>query len=229
VLRKVIFLVLVIPFACSSPPPAEEEIMVPTAKMLTAAEMDPEQMTMVSGMLYKVKDFDAWMQTYEAAADGLIIAFRSVDAPNMTLVFEGSKTLEEAEKRVQLLSSEEFLNQSSSFDDPISSYYKIQYVETIESPPTHFFALSYASGGDPEEDWLEFVMSNMNYFKEFNIEPAGIGTDPNQDDRAYLLFRQYDFVGTRKMLNSPRKINKFLEKLELPEQTLISYWIRISQ
>ena len=203
--------------------------MVPTAKMLTAAEMDPEQMTMVSGMLYKVKDFDAWMQTYEAAADGLIIAFRSVDAPNMTLVFEGSKTLEEAEKRVELLSSEEFLNQSSSFDDPISSYYKIQYVETIESPPTHFFALSYASGGDPEEDWLEFVMSNMNYFKEFNIEPAGIGTDPNQDDRAYLLFRQYDFVGTRKMLNSPRKINKFLEKLELPEQTLISYWIRISQ
>lgn len=227
-IRKVIFIVLFIPFACSGPPTSDEDIIVPSAKMLTSEEMDFEKMRVVSGMVFEVEDFNTWMDTYGEVAEGLIIAFRNVDAPDVTLVFEGSPDLDAAEDRVDLLASETFLNNSTAFDDPIASYYEIKFVDTVANPPTHFFALSYANDGDPAKDWVEFVKRNMNYFKELNIEPSGIGIDPRQPDRGYLLFRQFDFVASRKLLNSPRKINKFLERLELPEHTLISYWIRIS-
>ena len=228
-IRKIIFIVLCIPLACSTPPVTEEDYIVPSAKMLTAEDMDFEKMRMVSGMVFEVEEFNSWMDAYGEVAEGLIIAFRNVDAPDVTLVFEGSPDLESAKERVALLSSDAFLRSSTAFDDPIASYYEIKFVDTVSNPPTHFFALSYANDGDPEKDWFEFVKRNMAYFKELNIEPSGIGIDPRQPDRGYLLFRQFDFVASRKMLNSPRKINKFLDRLGLPEHTLISYWIRVSQ
>lgn len=228
VIRKVICIVLFIPLACSTPPVSDEELIVPDAMKLTTVEIT-EEMKVASGMMFTVEDFDTWMNAYGDVAEGLIIAFRNVDAPNMTLVFEGSPSLAIAEKRIEMLSSEDFLSTSSAFGEPISSFYKIEYVKTVPNPPTHFFALSYPSGGDPAKDWLKFVIDNEEFFKELEIEPAGIGTDPDQSDRAYLLFRQFDFITLRKALNSPKKRNKFLDRLGLPDETMISYWIRISQ
>ena len=228
-IKKVIIILIVIPLACSSPPATDDELMVPAAQMLISEGVDMETMRLVNGIVFKVEDFDKWMNVYGKIADGLIIAFRNVDAPDMTLIFEGQSTLEAALERTETLTSEDFLAGSSAYDDPITSYYEIAYVDTVANPPNHFFALSYSSGGDIERNWPAFVRDNMAYFKELGLEPSGIGTDPRQADRGYLLFRQYDFIALRKTLNSPRKINKFLERLELPDQTLISYWVRISE
>ena len=228
-IRKVIFILCLIPFACSPPSATNDELIVPAASMLVSGEMNVADMKMVSGVVFEVEDFNTWISSYGEVAKGLIIALRNVDAPNVTLVFEGSKTLEMAEERVAMLSSDEFLSNSTAFGDPLTSYYQIKFVDKIANPPNHFFALSYPADGNPEQDWLTFVQEKAEIFEEFKIEPSGIGTDPRQPDRGYLLFRLNDFVASRKLLNSPRKINKFLERLELPENTLISYWVRISQ
>lgn len=229
VIRKVIILFIFLAVSCSSPPTSDEEIHVPATMMLAATELNEDELAIVNGMLFDVEDFDKWMEAYGDVSQGLIIAFRNVDDPNLTLVFEGSKTREVADERVFKLSSDSFLNKATVFEQPLSSFYTVTYLDKDDNPPDHFLALSYASGGNPDEDWGEFVNRNSDFFKEHYIEPAGIGVDPELNDRAYLLFRQYDFVESRKLLNSPRKINKFLEKSGLPEQTMISYWVRISQ
>lgn len=209
--------------------PHEEDVTVPASLMLKSAGREANEIGMVNGVLFEVDNFNTWMLEYEKVSKDLIIAFRNVDNPKMTLVFEGSGSHELAKSRVKLLSSEAFIKRSTALGDPVSSYYKIEYFDKVPDPSPHFIALSYPSGGDPEQDWLGFIEQNKPYFDELKIEGAGIGTNPENPEQAYLLFRQEDFVSFRKSMNSPKKINKFLNKLNLPEHTLISYWVRISQ
>jgi len=197
--------------------------------MLTAAGLSKDDIGMVSGVLYGVESFEKWLSEYRKVSEGLIIALRNVDDPKLTLVFEGSKTYDLAKNRVELLTSEEFINQSSAFDSPLPSYFSVRYFDKGTIPVSNYVALSYREGGELKRDWLAFVRTNQDFFESLQIEPAGIGIDPENYEHAYLLFRQKDYVAFKKAMNSPRKIDKFLDSLKLPEQTLISYWFRISE
>ena len=213
---------------CTVSEPTESVEETKTTVLLKTAGLEKEDIGVVSGVLFDVENFDIWLEAYRKSSKGLIIALRNVDAPKITLVFEGFKTKAEADDQVKHLSSEVFIKEARSQGDPISSYYKIEYFDKIPVPDPHFFALSYSEGGDPERNWIDFVTSNKEVFEQAGIEPAGIGTNPDDKNQAYLLFRQKDFVSFRKSMNSPNKINKFLDKLDLPEHTLLSYWVRIS-
>lgn len=228
-IKKIIFLLALAQISCGAPPLTDDEITLPSSLMLKPAGLEKDEIGMVSGVLFEVEDFDKWMRAYEQETNGLIIAFRNVDDPDMTLVFEGSKSKELAEKRVERLTSDEFLSVSSALGDPISSFYEVKYFDKRSDLPDHYVALSYSAGGDPDQDWMEYVQSNDSLFMEYKIEPAGIGTNPEDGEQVYILYRQYDFISFRKSLNSPRKINKFLDKFQMPEHTMISYWVRISQ
>jgi hypothetical protein len=195
--------------------------------VLKSANLEQEDIGMVNGTLFFVNDFNAWFSAYSKVTKGLIISLRNVDDPNINLVFEGSKNNDDAVKRVELLTSKSFLEKCTAQGDPMSNYYKIEYYSKISNPTKHYFAISFT---DTEtRNWIDFVSQNEVFFEEMGITVAGIGTNPDINSEVYILFRQKDFVSFRKELNSPRKIKRFLEAIAVPEDALISYWVRTSE
>jgi hypothetical protein len=184
-------------------------------------------MSFVSGMLFKVEDFEKWLYAYHDASEGLIIGLRNVDDPKLALIFEGANSMDILEGRVSKLSSESFLSTATSVGEPFSSFYKIEYVTKAENPPKTFFALSFTA--ENSLDWIAWTEKFQDYFMELNLETAGIGTNPEDPLQVYILFRLNDFVEFRKNHNSPRKVDRLLENLSLPRNTLLSYWIRINE
>ena len=195
--------------------------------VLKSADLQQDDIGLVNGTLFFVDDFNAWLSAYSKVTKGLIISLRNVDDPNINLVFEGSKTNDEAVKRVELLSSKSFLDECTAQGDPMSNYYKIEYYNKTPNPTKHYFAISFTDA--EERNWIDFVSQNSAFFEKMGITVAGIGTNPDSASEVYILFRQKDFVSFRKELNSPRKIKRFLEVIAVPEDALISYWVRTNE
>jgi hypothetical protein len=200
---------------------SEEAIVEVTSESgrLTLAENNRGDLTSVCGVIYQVSDFDTWVEEYKKIAQGTIILLRNVKVPSLLVVFEGGNTHKMIESRGVELVDEEFLQAATVLGEPVVSYYDVQYMNPNEEEHHYYVGLIFET--ENINSLLESVSDNINLYDGYGLLPMGIGTDPFDPSKVYMLLTLDDFVSFQKKTNSPRKIKRFAKSLGLPEETLI--------
>ena len=186
---------------------------------ITLAESNPGDLTSVCGVIYQVSDFDTWVAEYNKRAQGTLILLRNVKVPSLLVVFEAANSHDIIESRGAQLVDKEFLQAATVLGEPVVSYYDIQYMNPTEEPHQYYVGLIFET--KDINSLLESVGHNINLYDSYGLLPMGIGTDPFNPSKVYMLLTLDDFVSFQKKTNSPRKIKRFAKSLSLPEETLI--------
>jgi hypothetical protein len=200
----------------------EEHDSVPNSPAL--AESNPGGISKVCSVLYHVNDFDAWLLEYNKRAQGTIIVLRNVDDPSIVIVFEGGQSQDMVEGRTSELAEADFLKAATVDGDHVISYYDIQYMGSSEKEYKHYVALMFNM--KDINQFLGSLKKDLSHYVDYGLTPMGIGTNPSNPEQVYMLLTLEDFVAFRKRTNSPRKINRFISSLNLPDETLILNWAR---
>jgi hypothetical protein len=196
----------------------------PNTNGLTLAESNPGNLTSVCGVIYEVGDFDSWVAEYNKRAQGTIILLRNVKAPSLLVVFEGGNSLEMVESRATELVDKEFLQDATVLGEPVVSYYNVQYMNPAEEAHQYYVGLIFETKNI--NSLLESLSNNINIYDSYGLLPMGIGNDPFNPSKVYMLLTLDDFISFQKQTNSPRKIKRFAKSLGLPEETLILNFAR---
>ena len=191
----------------------------------TLTESNPGNISVVCGVLFKVDSFDSWLEEYKKIAEGTIILLRMVDDPSMVMVFEGGETLEMMDDRVDKLTNSEFLSIASVSSKPVISFFDVQYM----SPPPakdyrHYVAFMFEL--EDIDPLLESLNEDLNLYTEYGLTPMGIGTNPHNSEQVYMILTLEDFVSFRKRTNSTREFRRIINKLKLPEETMMLNWAK---
>lgn len=190
----------------------------------TLNESNPENISVVCGVLFKVDSFDSWLVEYRKIAEGTIILLRMVDDPSMVMVFEGGETLEMMEDRVDELTNSEFLSIASVSSKPVISFFDIQYMRTSEKDYKQYVAFMFEL--EDINKLLGSLNEDLNLYNEYGLKPVGIGTNPHDSEQVYMLLTLEDFVSFRKRTNSPREFRRIINILKLPEDAMMLNWAR---
>ena len=186
---------------------------------ITLAESNPGSISVVCGVIYKVEDFNTWLEAYNKIAVGTIVQLRNVIDPSLVIVFEGNESLTMAEGRAAALSDNDFLNSATVMGDPIIFYNNVRYMSPSQKAYKHYVALMFEM--EDISKFLESLKTDIGLYASHGLTPMGIGTNPHSPEQVYMLLTLEDFVSFRKKINSPRKIRRFATSLNLPEETLI--------
>ena len=194
----------------------------PVKPILT--ESNPDNISVVCGILSKVDDFDSWLSEYKKIAQGTIILLRMVDDPSMVMVFEGGESLAMMEGRAEILTNDEFSKTATVLGEPIVSYFDVQYMGTSEKDYKQYVAFMFEL--TDINKFLESLKTDLALYAEYGLIPMGIGTNPHNREQVYMLLTLEDFVSFRKRTNSPREIRRIIKKLNLPEKAMMLNWAR---
>ena len=222
-----VILFIVFLFGCSNQSSEQitEEILA-TNNETSLVESNPGNISVVCGALFKVNDFDTWIKAYEKSAEGIIILLRNVDDPSLVLSFEGRQSQDLVEQRAIELMDNKFLKEAGVMGDPVVNYYDVQYMSQSETDYKHYVGLIFEI--DDIKQLLAALVRDINVYASYGLVPMGIGTDPIHTNEVYMLLSLDDFVSFRKQTNSPRKIKRFINSLNLPAATTISNWAKTS-
>ncbi len=202
--------------------PVEVVTADPNSPVMAAS--NPGNITAVCGVLYKVDDFDAWLTTYRKSAEHNITILRSVNDPSIVLTFEGGESQSMVETRAAELVSEDFISEATVVGEPNISYFDVQYMNPADDSHKQFVALGFVT--DDIEEFLKDLSRDINIYSGYGLRPVGIGTNPVDSESVYMLLALDDFVSFSKRTNSPRKLKRFINHINLPEETDIAIWTK---
>ncbi|RLD20593.1 MAG: hypothetical protein DRI71_10155 [Bacteroidetes bacterium] len=188
------------------------------------AESNPGDISVVCSVLYHVDDFNSWLIEYNKIGHETIVILRNVDDPSLVIVFEGGQSKDMVEGRTSELVEADFLDAATVNGDHVVSYYDVQYMGSSEKEYKHYVALIFNT--KDINQFLASLKKDLSHYVDYGLTPMGIGTNPSNPEQVYMLLTLEDFITFRKSTNSPRKINRFISSLNLPDETLILNWAR---
>ena len=220
-LRFSLAILIIVLFAGCSEEDSENvvEEITTISSSLQLAKSNPQGISSVCGVIFQVSEYDTWLEEYNKRNKGTIIVLRNVNDPSLLVVFEGSNSQEMIEGRAAVLTDDEFLTAATAMGEPVVSYYDVQYMNPAEQEHIYYVALIF----DAEDmgQLLASVERNITMYDGYGLLPMGIGNDPFNPTKVYMLLTLDDFVSFKKHTNSPRKRKRFARSLNLPEETLI--------
>lgn len=223
ILRGGLVFILIFILSCADKMAEEQkEELAPSISNNEVISRAPEKFAVACGMLFMVEDYDTWIKSYTAKAKNLLVVLRNVNDPAMVVLFEAVQSEEAAVKRTNDMLDNTFLNNSGIKGNPVVDYYNVKYYNPPNERNKYYLALTFELENSIE--WIQAIASRVNDFSLSGLTPVGIGTNSNNEHDVYILLTLDDYVGFRKANNAPRKIKSLIARLELPENTLISYW-----
>jgi hypothetical protein len=182
------------------------------------------EFSLVSGLLFKVEDFKVWEEEYKKYAFNTIIYLRSIDDPNMIVLFEGNDSHKEAVNRRNGVLDKAFTYKSGVENKPVTTYYNIRYYEPKDGENLHFLALSF--NVEDKNNWMIMSEDRIEQLMNYGLTPLGMGSNFYKPENIYILLAVENLEQFRDNNNSPREINNFLSTLNFPKNTGLSFWFR---
>jgi len=180
--------------------------------------------SIVCGVFFSVKEFDQWQKSYLVEAQNTVIYLRSVDDPNMVVVFEANQTLANAKDRVEDLMGDNFSKVAGVEGQPVAKYYNVKYYKPSKISDIHYLSFSFRI--KDIEQLKIFSDSKFDQFVSLGLRPIGLGSDPLLPNEVYILLTVRDIDLIRSKSSSPGKLKTFLAELNLPTNTNMMYWAK---
>ncbi|MEN8247951.1 MAG: hypothetical protein ABFS32_03400 [Bacteroidota bacterium] len=179
----------------------------------------------VCGVAYDVDNFQEWLNTYKKSQGKTLILFRNVDNPAIILVYEQAESMQEAEERGKVLTSDEYIDQSHTLGTPVYTHYEVKLFEPQEKEYKIYVALIFEA--ENPNEWISKAKTNLGPFNDQGIVPVGIGINAFNKNQVYLLAALEDYINIKKNTNTPKEIGKLYKKLGVPDHTMISFWGKV--
>ena len=187
-------------------------------------QAETEAYDVVSGLLFKVEDFDFWLNEYQKHAQNTIIYLRNTDDSNMVVLFEGNESHDAAKNRMSDVIDKAFSEDAGVMSEPVTTYYKIKYYQPQGNKNSNFLAFSFTV--DDMADWETISPGRVEQLNNYGLSPLGMGSIFGNPNNLFILLAVENLDEFRDNNNSPREINNLLSVLDFPQNTGLSFWFR---
>jgi len=221
-----LLLILITLGACSgdSSESQTDEVISSETSSEVPNEAKTNNFSVVCGLLFKVEDFVVWEEEYKKHAQNTIIYLRSIDDPNIIVLFEGNNSHQDAVSRITSVMDKAFSENSGVKGEPVTTNYNLRYFEPKDGEDSHFLALSF--NAENKDNWLAMSKERIEQLANYGLTPLGMGSNFDKPENIYILLAVENLEEFRDNNNSPREINNFLNTLNFPKNTGLSFWFR---